>query len=162
MRIIREGETPCLKALTKLTSSSNFVPVQHPELRSAAKFLDATIRNLREELRKAENARAALEDKTPPATKPMVLAGRPRQQGSTGDHLMKILCDGGPLSVKEIQDRILAKGKMIEYHALSSMVSYYQKRGYIRRTGPGIYEVAADTPLAPSTTNGAPVPKALR
>lgn len=171
-----------MKRLTPLTQSHAFstVPSVQNELTSIARFLDQTILKLERELARARKARAALDESesepiwisaegnslhSPHGSSNQRKAG-PRKTGSLGDHLMTVLRKEGPLTVKTIHERVSARGKIVGYHTLSSMVNYYYRRGYILRTGKGTYAVAptapADDAPTPTLTNGAPIPKALR
>ncbi|MGB8413556.1 MAG: BlaI/MecI/CopY family transcriptional regulator, partial [Candidatus Binatus sp.] len=90
-----------------------------------------------------------------------VPANGKRKAGSIGDLLMNAVRDAGPLTVKQIHERISESGKFASYHSVSSMVNYYLRQGYLKRTAPGTYALAnaAVAPPAPVMTNGASLPK---
>jgi len=60
---------------------------------------------------------------------------------SIGQVLMDAL-KTGPKTVKQIHQLVAAKGKIAQYHTVSSMVNYYFRRKYIKRVGKGTYALA--------------------
>jgi len=139
--------------LTVITSLDTLSSVQSETL-SLVRFIDTTILKHEREIAKLRKARAVLvarEDTAPDGPEldvsavaaPAVTVGRARKADSIGDHLMTILQgENKPLAMKTIHEKISARGKLVEYHAMTSMVAYYVKRGYVERIGPNKYQIA--------------------
>jgi hypothetical protein len=150
--------------LTTLTSFGTLDNVQTDTL-SLVRFIDQTILKHEKEIAKLRKARAVLvvrdtEPQHPQEldTDGIALPDRdgPWKPDSIGGHLMAVLQqERQPIGMKTIHEKISARGKLVEYHTLTSMVAYYMRRGYVARTGPNKYRIAP----APEVTNGASVPK---
>ncbi|MFZ0677353.1 hypothetical protein [Candidatus Binatus sp.] len=166
---------PSQDELTNLTTSAKVSRVQSDSL-SLVRFIDQSILKLEKEIAKMRKARAVLTAKdtgpqdesaltTANEAEVKIVANPARKTDSIGAHLIAVLReDGRPLAMKTIHERISARGKLAEYHALSSMVAYYVKRGYVVKAGPNKYQIATVRELTngapiPTMTNGAPVPK---
>jgi hypothetical protein len=89
-----------------------------------------------------------------------------KQTESIGDLLIEALTTNGSLTVKQIHQWIISRGKLAKYHTVSSFVNYYLRKEYIKRVAYGTYALGDKPPKKgapkPTLTNGAPVPKELR
>jgi hypothetical protein len=146
------SKTPlqCFTPESRLKGVNNEIP-------SIILFMDQAIEKYEEELARLRKARAEL------ATRP---DRKSRATESIGELLMSALREQSPLTVKQIHEWVSAKGKIAQYHTVSSMVNYYFRKEYIKRIAPGTYAIADElrndgTPT-PSMKNGAQVPKELR
>lgn len=144
------------------------------EIPSMLLFMDQAIEKYEEELARIRRARAELaagpdrRHRKPTSSNGNVdegsVQGSPYDTGSIGELLMDALRTRGRLTVKQIHEWVTAHGKFAQYHTVSSMVGYYNKKKYIKRVAVGTYEIANEPPRrgrapVPQLTNGAPVPK---
>lgn len=138
------------------------------EIPSILLFMDQTIEKKEEELARLRRARAELAaapdrrrlKQTAPAPEATV---EDSADSSIGELLMGALREEGPLTVKQIHQWVTAHGKIAQYHTVSSIVGYYNKKKYIKRVAVGTYAVADDPrpkgAPKPELTNGAPLPR---
>jgi|GEM_PF-1983156 len=144
------------------------------EIPSMLLFMDQAIEKYEEELARIRRARAELaagpdrrhRKQTSPDGKGDSAAAQesPYDTGSIGELLMDALRIKGRLTVKQIHEWVTAHGKIAQYHTVSSMVGYYNKKKYIKRVAVGTYEIANEPPRSnraptPELTNGASLPR---
>jgi hypothetical protein len=160
--------SPTISRLLPFFTPDRIVEGVNNEIPSILLFMDQTIEKKEEELARLRRARAELAAapdrrrlKRPAPTQ--VATPDDSADSSIGKLLMEALRQNGSLTVKQIHEWVLASGKIAQYHTVSSMVGYYNKKKYIKRLSHGIYAIAEE-PRAkgapkPELTNGAPLPR---
>lgn len=151
-------------------TTDHTLKVVNNEIPSMLLFMDQAIERYEEELARIRRARAELAngpDRRHRKQAPSNGAENDAESHafkSIGELLMDALREEGPLTVKQIHRWVTAHGKIAQYHTVSSMVGYYNKKKYIKRVAVGTYEIGNEPQRrngapVPELTNGAPLPK---